>query len=217
MPFSTYAELAEAVKDWQHRSDITDANAEDWITLAEARLNRELNPVEEETTLTATVDSRTVDVSALSIVEPLVLYLTQTSGDEIRLTKKRTFAYDSTSNEPEFWAYDSDDNEINFNRPCDRAYSLRFQYRERFTLSDSVTTNWLLNNYPDVYLAAAIVWGNVYQHNTEQAAVHETILGAGIPQVRNVIAQQHRAVATVDPGITTVGQNRYYDYENDGW
>ena len=216
MALSTYDELKAAVSDWMHRSDVT-GNVVDWVTLAEAHLNRELNPVEEEATLTGTVDSRTIDVSSLSIVEPMELYLTETSsGDEIRLTKKNTFAYDSTSDEPELWSYDSDDDEINFNRPCDQSYSFRFQYRERFTLSDSATTNWLLTNHPDVYLAACIMWGGMYTEDDDRVAKYASILQAGLPSVRNIIAQQHRAMATVDPGLTSIGgNNRYYDYDND--
>lgn len=215
MAFSTFAELKTALSDWMHRSDVS-GNVADWITLAEARLNRELNPVEEEATLTGVVGSRVIDVSSLSIVEPMALYLTQTgSSDEVLLTKRGTFPYDSTSNEPEFWAYDSDDSEINLNRPCDAAYSFRFQYRERFTLSDTATTNWLLTNYPDIYLASCIVWGGMYLGDVEKAAAFEVVLQSGIPAVRNIIAQQHRSQAIVDPALTRIGNREFYDYTYD--
>lgn len=215
MALSTFDELKTALSDWMHRSDVS-GNVEEWITLAEAWLNRELNPVEEEAALTGTVSSRTIDVSSLSIVEPMELYLTETgSGDEIRLTPKGTFAYDSTNGQPDFWAYDSDDDEINFNRPCDEAYSFRFQYRERFTLSDSAPTNWLLTNYPDAYLAACIIWGGMYTADMEKAASFNLILQDALPSIRNTIAQQHRALATVDPAITRVGNNRYYNFTYD--
>ena len=217
MALDTYANLKTAVADWMHRSDIT-GNVEDWITLAEARLNRELNPVEEEVTLTGTQGSRTIDVSSYSIVEPLRLYWQETSsGDEIKLTKKDSFPYYSTAGKPSLWMYDSDDEEINFDVPLDSAYSFRFQFRERFTLSDTATTNWLLTNYPDVYLAACCVWGNVYQQKPETAVTFEAVLRDGIPSVRNIIAQQNRAIAGVDPMLRRVGTYPYYDYENDSW
>ena len=211
MALANYSDLKTAVGDWLARSDLS-GNAADWITLAEAKLNRELNPVEEEATLTGTTSSRTIDVSSLSIVEPMALFITDTnSGDERELAKRDSFPYDSTVGEPTQWAYDATDAEINFDRPCDAAYSFRFQYRERFALSDSATTNWLLTNHPDVYLAASLVWGNLFQQKTELALPFVQVLERGIPEVRNIIAQQHRAVANIDPALLRVRMNSYYD------
>lgn len=204
MSLSTYSELKTAVLDWMVRTSQTGKVA-DWITLAEARLNRELGPVETDTTLTGTVNSRRIDISALSIVQPIALFLAETGSDEVRINPATdgTFEYLTTSGRPSKWAKDGD--YIDFDRPLDSAYPFRFRYRQRFALSDSATTNWLLTNHPDVYLAAAIVWGNGYNKNLSEAATWKQLLDETIPSIRHTIAQSKRAVLTVDPGLTSRG------------
>ena len=70
MALSTYDELKASIASWMERSDMTTVIV-DCVTLAEARLNRELGPVETDASLTGTVDSRSLDISALSMVEPI--------------------------------------------------------------------------------------------------------------------------------------------------
>lgn len=211
MAITTYSELKSAVSDWMARSDLS-GSAADFIALAEARLNRKLDPVETDATLTATIDSREVDVSVLTIDEPLELYLKESGEDEIRLTKRGagTFPFLDDSGEPEIWSLD--DTTIKFDRPANKAYSLRFRYRGRFVLSDSATTNWLLTNHPDIYLAASIVWGKVYIDEPEGMVLYKSILEEGIPEVRHDIAQQKRGKMTFDPALMP---QRYYGYINE--
>ena len=213
MALANYSDLKTSVQDWMARSDLS-GNVADWITLAEARLNRELNPVEVDQTLTGTVDARTIDVSAYAIVEPIALYLVDPdNSDEIELTKATGFAFENTSDEPKLWEYDPDASAgvIRFDCPLDQAYTFRFRYRQRFALSDSNTTNWLLTNHPDVYLAASLMWGGGFVANFQNAAAFKAILDEGIPSVRNIIAQSKRARAMVDPALNVRNQRPYYD------
>lgn len=199
MAISTYAELKTAIANWMARSDLTGEVA-DFITLGEAALNRELPAVETDGTLTGVVDSRRIDISALSLVAPIALYIV-ISGDEELVTPKTdgTFAYLEASGRPTFWGLDG--NYIDFDCPVDQAYSFRFRYRQRFALSDSATTNWLLTYHPDVYLAACLVWSGLFVRSSEVGSTFAEVLQAGIPQVRNIIAQRKRALATVDPAL----------------
>jgi hypothetical protein len=59
MALSTYTELKTAIADWLDRGDLT-ANIPDFITLAEARVNRELRirPQEVRSTMTTTAGNR---------------------------------------------------------------------------------------------------------------------------------------------------------------
>ena len=68
MAISTYSELKTAISDWMARSDVS-GSAADFITLGEARLNRLLEVVATMTTLSGVVDSATIDISALSMVD----------------------------------------------------------------------------------------------------------------------------------------------------
>ena len=158
MALATYSDLQTYVTELMAREDLL-GNAADWITLAEARLNREIPAVETDVTLTGVASSRRIDVSSYSVVSPLALFLIDTDGDEIEMVRKAdgTFPYTDTSDQPRFWAMDGSN--IDFDCPLDTAYTFRFRIRQRYALSDLVPTNWLLTNHPDIYIAATLIWG----------------------------------------------------------
>lgn len=213
MALDTYSSLKTSVLDWMVRADLS-GNAADWVTLGEARLNRELNPVETDQSLTGVSDSREIDVSAYAIVEALALYLIDSgTSDERELIQKDDFARSGTSGEPRFWDYlpHASAGKIIFDCPLDAAYTFRLRYRQRFALSDSATTNWLLTNHPDVYLAATLVWGSGFVEKFQEAGGFKTLLDEAIPSIRSLIADSKRAVATVDPALSRIGRRSHYN------
>ena len=214
MALANYDDLKAAVAAWMTRSDMA-GQAADFITLGEAALNRELPAVETDTPLTGVVDSRRIDISAVPIIKPIALFLTDPNlFNELQLTPKAdgTFTYQSTSGQPRYWAIDGTN--IDFDCPLDQAYTFRFRNSQRFALSDTSPTNWLLTNHPDVYLAAVLVWGGVFTRNPSYLALYAPILDTALPSVRNVIAQQKRAELTVDPALQSIGRRAYY---GGGW
>lgn len=204
MAISTYSELQTAITEWMDRSDLS-GNVVDFITLAEARLNRKIEFVETTTTLTGVVGSRNVDVSALSIIEPMQVYLTSSgTGDETEVDIKGpgTFPFSDDSGFPGYVSLDADN--LVFDRPLDEAYSIRFRYRGRFALSDAAPTNDLLTDHPDVYLAASIVWGGIYIADVNKAAAFKSILDEFIKETRNHLAQRRRGVISPDPALAAM-------------
>lgn len=212
MALSTYSDLKAAITNWMTRTELS-GEAADWITLAEARLNRELNPVETDNTLTGVVDSREISTSALSVVEPLALYLVDTSGDELEMIPKTDFAREASSGQPAYWRFvqHATTPKIVFDRPLDSAYTFRFSARVRFALSDSATTNWLLTNHPDVYLSASLVWGSGFVEKFQEAGAFKSMLDESLAGVKNIIAQSKRAVASVDPALRQWPRPGTYD------
>lgn len=212
MALANFTDLKTAVTDWMARSDVA-GKAEDFITLGEAALNRELDVVDTDTELTGTVDSREIDVSSLSVVEPRALFLIDPdTGDEAQLTPLTdgTFPYVSESQEPSFWSFEKNAEKIKFDTPLNKAYKFRFEYRERFALSDANPTNWLLTNHPDLYLAATLVWGGVFTRNAEAGARWATVLAEALPSVRNIIAQKKRGRLKVDDTLRSISRRWYY-------
>lgn len=200
MAITNYTELKAALPNWMTRGDLASQSAE-CISLAEASLNRELNPVEVDTTLTGIVSSRSIDITALNCVDPIGLFLASAGVKEIEVTRKQdgTFPYRSTNGYPRYWAIDGTN--IDFDCPLDQAYPFRFRFRQRFALSDAAPTNWLLTNHPDVYLASVIVWGSVFIQDAPSIQTWVSILNSALPSVRSIIAQSNRAIATVDPAL----------------
>lgn len=200
---STYSDLKSAIQNYVGNSSF---DAEQAVQLGEAYLNRELKAVVADVTLTGTVSSRRIDVSAYNVVEAIALYLT-TDGDEEKITLKAdgTFPYLEDSGEPNFAALDENNDYLDLNRPCDVAHTFRFRYRGRFALSDSVTTNQMLTDHPDVYLAACLVWGGIRHQDAEYAASMRSLLMQFVAETRHYLAQGRRGVATVDPALAKIG------------
>lgn len=211
MAIANYGDLKTAVNDWTAREDLS-GNAADFITLAEARLNRELNPVEVDATITGVADSNRIDVSAQAVQTPVALFLAETGYNEVQLTQKSdgTFPYMTASGRPDYWAMDGEQGYIDFNRPLDSAYPFRFRYRQRFTLSDAAPTNWLLTYHPDAYLAAVLLWGGLFNRDNPYAATFKPLLDEALPEIRHQIAQNKRAQLTVDPALRAIGRRLYH-------
>lgn len=207
MSITNYTELQTAVLDFMARNELT-GNVADFITLAEARLNRELGAVEVNDTITAVTNVNAIDVTSLSVVEPLALLIAQTGFDEIELTPKVDGTYPrlTSSGMPRYFSLIDQGTSIVFDRAPDTTYPMRFRFRQRFALSALAPTNWLLTNHPDIYLAACIVWGNIFIGATDKTAFYKAVLDDGMPSLKNTIARQKRAVLTVDPMLQCIGR-----------
>jgi hypothetical protein len=214
MAISTYSQLKTAITDWMARSDVSGVAA-DFITLGEARLNRLLGVVGTTVNLTGVIGSSQVDISALSITEPQNLYLTE-GQTEYFMTARALGTYSTTSinGRPSIWAIEG--TKINFDRPLSQAYPLRFVYLGRFALSDAAPTNEFLTNNPDLYMAAAIVWGNVYTKDIPGAAMWKQILDEFTAEVAHDNSRKKRSELTIDPGLATIGRYRYNN-SNGSW
>jgi hypothetical protein len=202
---TTYAELKTAIPAWMYRDDIAeDTQAAEFIQLAEARLNRELDPVSTDATLTGTISSRRIDISSLSMETPIALFIKE-NGQENPISQRAdgTFPYSDTNGKPQIWGLEGDN--IDFDRPCDQAYTFRLSYNQRFALSDSATTNWLLTNHPDIYLAATMAWGRAYENDGRGVGQWLSILRTELPKIKRVIAASKVGTVRVDPML--VGGN----------
>lgn len=215
MALANYSDLQASALDWMERAGQS-GKAPDWIKLAESKLNRKLGAVEVEATLTGTASSRTIDITSLSMVEPIALFIAPTGEDEREIQPQANGTYpllEVTEAQPRIYSVVGTD--LQFERILDQAYPFRFIYRERFALSDSVPTNWLLTNHPDVYLAATLMWGAGYNQDWQNGPVWKAMLDEAIPEIQHTIAQNKRGMLRVDRAITMV--NRRWFYGNTDW
>jgi hypothetical protein len=211
MSISNYSELKTAVSDWMARGDIS-GNAADFVTLAEARLNRELPAVVSDVSLTGTQGSRRIDITAHKCVEPIRLFLAPAAGGETEITKKQDgdFPYTIDTGMPAFWASDENNTAIDFDCLLSEAFAFRFRCRQQFALSDSSPTNWLLTNHPDVYLMACQVWGGAFIKDFAYASTFKGALEEAMAEVKNIISKQNKGSLTVDPALALIGRRRLY-------
>lgn len=206
MALATYTDLQGQVANWMANSGLS-GQAADFIALGEATLNRELKPAVNDVAITGVVSSRRIDISASSVIAPIALFFAESGLDEQPILKLEdgTFPYRADDARPTIWASDGNASYIDFDCPLDQAYPFRLRCRQRFALSDASPTNWLLTNHPDVYLAAVLVWSGMYKRMPDIPANMASVLQTGIPAVRNIIAQQNRALLTVDSSLIRSG------------
>lgn len=208
MAIANYTDLQAAISDWMARADVS-GKATDFITLAEARLNRLLEPVATTANLTGISSSNVVSIASLSMVEPVSLYVTSNAREKfIPQSALGTFFEQDTPNIPSNWAIEGTN--IRFDCPLDIPYPIRFTYQGRFALSDAAPTNEFLTNNPDLYLAASIVWGCTYTKDPAVAA-WKAALDDFVAEVRSINAQKKRSQLRADPML----RRRGYNYTTD--
>lgn len=158
MSLATYSDLKTSVASWLHRSDLTSV-IPDFVTLAEQRINGDLDArlQDTKTTLTCTVDDEAVTLPTdliairhLSVMTDPIKTLKYATPD----TFETAYPWDGSGIPAIYSVIGS---EIHLAPTPDSAYSLDIVYKARVpALSDTNTTNWLLTTYPHVYLYAVL-------------------------------------------------------------
>jgi hypothetical protein len=156
MSLSNYTELKQAIKDFLHRTDL-DGTIPTFITLAESRFNKRLRTRWQEQRATATLNSQYLDLPT----DFLAVRNIQLNSDPLRTLVFMSpldidIKYGSRTGIPEAYTFVAD--EFQFAPVPSGDYTVEIDYYKRIpALSDDAATNWLLTNYPDVYLAGAMV------------------------------------------------------------
>ena len=169
MAITNYATLQTAIANWLHRTDLT-AVIPDFIRLAESRINRIFSSrgTELEAVLAATQGSEFVTLPT-DFGTPIVLWLESfVPRQELTLKLSSELEYAPIRAYPTNYAVKS--NQIQFDRIADADYPLRLRYVQNIDLA-TTDTNYILENYPDIYLFGALVEAAVYIRDMEQMQI----------------------------------------------
>ena len=203
MAITTYAQLQAAVASWLDRSDLTD-QIPDFIALAEADINAvfDLRSVEQDATLTATAGVRTIALPT-GFRDALNLWPIGTSGrlDPLRFVLPELLVTTTSNGVPRAWCVDGSN--VAFDCPSDGTYTTyTLRYRGAVALSDSVTTNLVLTNYPNVYLFGAMKEASPFLRDPEAMAIWEGKYSDAITKAK-AKESRNKALVTLntEPGI----------------
>jgi hypothetical protein len=164
-----YSTLQSAIANWLHRNDLTET-IPDFIALTESRINRVFSArgTENEALLTATPHSEFVELPS-DFGSPIVLWLESfVPRQELILKQASELDYSPIESYPNFWAVKS--NQIQFDRIASDSYPLRLRYVQTINIA-ATDTNYILTNYPDIYLFGALVEAAVFIRDMEQMQV----------------------------------------------
>lgn len=169
MSISTYSNLKDAVASWMKRSDLTD-RIPDFIRLAEIRLKSvvDLRVLETTADLSTTASSATIALPT-DFKSPIALWIADINPQEqLNQLLPQSMPYNTTPNRPQYWCID--DHTIRFQCPANNVYPIKFRYSQLFALSDTNTTNYVLSDFPDVYLFGALFEAADYVMDDQLAA-----------------------------------------------
>lgn len=172
MSFDTYANLQAEIADYLARDDLT-AKIPSFITLTEAKMNRELMVRQMEQRSTASVNTASSEPEFITLPndfqsmrrirlssvtgKPNVNFISTVAMDEFRLSQGNAVG------QPIYFTINGD--EIELAPTPDQAYVLEMTYRKNIPALASNSTNWLLDLAPDVYLYGALLEAMPYSRN----------------------------------------------------
>lgn len=175
MALDSYAGLKEEIADWLARPDLA-AKIATFIALFEADLRPKVSALEQiaTTVITTTPGTATVSlpatakgVSALAHVRVGMPKMTQRSPLAL-LEGPRA----NISGAPCEFSWEGA-NTVRLAPVPDGAYELRAIYRENFVpLSDAVTSNWVLEEFPNLYLYGSLGHAKTYMQDAQIAEIN---------------------------------------------
>lgn len=164
MALANYSDLQSSIAGWLNRTDLTSV-IPDFVRVAEARIATSLRIRRQvaNTTLTCTagVQSVTLPTDFLE-AENLTLSTTSPPAPLSVVTPEimdRKYPAGYQTGQPVVYCYLG--NTIQLGPTPDAAYVISLDYYQRLDLATS-STNWLMTNYPMVYLAASMVEACLY-------------------------------------------------------
>tara|TARA_Y100000361_G_scaffold22454_1_gene17644 strand:- start:18432 stop:19079 length:648 start_codon:yes stop_codon:yes gene_type:complete len=179
MAITNYSELKTAVANWTARSDLG-TYVDEFIDLAETFLKRIPVPAESPeiggvrgniTRATGTLTAGTATLSLPSDFQEIYrMTLTGSTFVTLRYVTPNQIAINhrTGSGLPSYFTISD---VIEFDVAPDSNYAYELSYYPGVTaLSDSNTTNWILTNYPDTYLAATLFHAFRFLQDEQSAA-----------------------------------------------
>lgn len=175
MALANYTDLQAEVAAWLHRTDLT-ATIPTLITLAELRINGDLDARMQDTTTTlsatagvesVTLPSDTINIRNLMVSTSPVRVMTFVTPDQFRA------AYPfGQAGVPNYFSVVGGN--ILLAPTPDSDYTLSITYKAKIpALSDASPTNWLLTAYPQVYLFATLLKAASYMQADDRMELWE--------------------------------------------
>ena len=159
MALANYSDLTTAVANWLDRTDLS-ARIPEFISLAEAKFNRNLRTMQMETvssglTLTAGTGAYDFPDNTLAITK---FKVTADSVYELDQVSKELLVRKFPNNAQGLpLAFAIDGNQMVIRPLPDSDYYYELSYYEKVSDLQTNSTNWLMTLYPDAYLYGALM------------------------------------------------------------
>lgn len=185
MGLANYSDLQTSIGNWIHRSDLTSV-IPDFVSMAEARISRDLRLRKQMTTatLTATAGSPTVALPAdwLSFENISVAANPDRNLVYVPIEHIDSKYNSASSGIPAVYTIEGDD--LILAPTPDSAYSLPVIYYARFPSLITNSTNWLMTNHPNVYLFACLIEAAQYTYDNDKVQMFSARYNEGLQRLQ---------------------------------
>lgn len=187
MSFTSYSNLKTEIADYLGRSDLT-SKIPTFVTLAELRLSRDLRTRKMLTSASTTMTSGDGKVELpADFLEMRNIYTQGNPRMPVTYLSPSAFMRDARADEfglPVFYTVLGA--EFEFAPKPDTAYVLEMLYFAKPTpMSDSVSSNAFLANYPDVLLYASLLEAEPYLINDARTATWADLYNRAIQNIKD--------------------------------
>jgi hypothetical protein len=185
MTITNYTTLKAAIADWLLRDDLT-AVIPSFIALAETQMQREIRHHKMMQRAEADIDTRYfalpsdwLETARFHVTGDRPSRLELTSMDDMLQMRQMN---GNTSGRPTHYAHIGEQLEV-FPTPG-ALYNVELLYFQKIPpLSDGNATNWLLTDYPDVYLYGALMQAAPYLDDDAKMQVWAGLYGSSINSI----------------------------------
>lgn len=189
MAISNYTNLKTTIADFLNRDDLTSV-IPTFIQLGEAQMNRDIRHWEMEARSSGqqSQGDQYMQLPA-DWLETIRLHLTSQGTDAVELASMASIAdkraqVDDQAGRPRFYAHVRGEFELFPTPDEDTDFELLY-YQKIPALSDSNTSNWLLEYAPDIYLYGSLAHSAPYLQEDARIAVWAQMYAAAVSQLNS--------------------------------
>ena len=184
MAITTYTELKASIADFLNRDDLTSV-IPDFISLAEAQMEREIRHYSMEKRSTAEIDSRYSEIPS-DFLEPIRFHIEERStrlelislDDMLELRQNTNDAGGIPTN------YAISGGAIEVYPTPDATYNGELLYYASIDkLSGSNASNWILTSHPDAYLYGALVQSAPYLKDDARMQIWSMLYAGAVSSI----------------------------------
>jgi len=171
MAFTNYTELQKSIANWADRDDMGPF-IPDFVALCEARFNRELRLRSmEQKEYADTVGGQANYALPTNFLQMREFRLNQNPTVSLQYVSPEIYeAWNLGSGQPKWYTIIA--NEIRIGPVPAGVYEMEMLFWRKFpNLGGSITSNWMLQNAPDVYLYGSLMEMEPFLHNDARIAV----------------------------------------------
>lgn len=185
MALANYTDLLAAVANWLDRADLT-SRIPEFITLAEAKFNRNLRTMQMETVssgLEMTTGDGSYDFPANSLAITKFKISADTNYELDQVSKELLVRKFPSSAQGLPLAFAIDGNQLLVRPLPDSDYTYELSYYEKVPDLESNSTNWLMTLYPDAYLYGALMEAAPYLKDRDEIPLWDVKLNRVLEEI----------------------------------